>query len=83
MLQVRPADWSSALWTQRQKVASSILEGIGLLFNNVGDLPDSSNKETVVLYNGCVDAIVPERGCQALSDVFEETPVPLLFGQSV
>jgi hypothetical protein len=51
MLDVGTTNWGCALRTQGHRVATAILEGIGLLLHDVGGRADGANKKAGILEN--------------------------------
>ena len=80
MLQVGPAYRSCTFGAQSQKVSTPILEGIGFLFDDVGNLPNAPDKQASVLKHGRVDTPVSKPGSNFLGLRVNVAPVILVAG---
>ena len=83
VLQVGAAHRRGAFGTQRQVVAPPVLEGVHLLFNDVGAFPDGADEQPGILEGRTVDASI----AKALSNLgglgLDVAPILLLLGQQV
>ena len=83
VLEIGPADGRRALGTQGQQVAAAVLEGVGLVLDDVGDLARAANEQLCVLERGRVYALVPEHGSGLVAPRLEVAPEVLVLGQYV
>ena len=83
VFQVCPAHGRGAFGTQRESVAAPVLEGVGLLLDNVGDLADAAHEQARILEHGGVDTPVAEAVRDLLRPVLEEAPIGLVARQNV
>ena len=82
VFEVRAAHGGGALRSQGDQVATPVLEGVGLLLDDVGDLSDAADEQARVLEHRGVDALVAEPGGHIFGPGPEIVPVGLLFRQT-
>src|SRR4030042_1743642 len=83
MLNVCPADRCRALGSQRDPVATAVLEGVHLLLHDVGAFTDAAKEQIGLLEYRRIEAPILEEPADLGGLRLDEPPIALILGQDV